>query len=211
MICQSCHMPEVERPVAQGGPIRQGRRHLWRGGHDPEMIKRAVAVTVRADPPAPKAGEHVQITLTLINAGAGHKIPTGDPDRHFTVEFVVLDGEGKVLAQKAQTLGRWILWQPVIVEVYDNRLMPLASRDYTFSYLLPDQASRLTLKTRVRYHILTDAQHEMLKQKYGLTAEDPHAFTIYERDVPLLGDLTAALTSPSHQLESGSCLLKADG
>jgi len=198
MICQSCHMPEVERPIAEGGPIRQGRRHLWRGGHDPDMIKRAVAVQVQADPPAPKAGDHVRFTLTLINAGAGHKIPTGDPDRHFTVEFVVLDGEAKVLAQKSQTMGRWILWQPVIVEVYDDRLMPLASRDYTFSYLLPAEASGLTLKTRVRYHILTDAQHNALKKEYGLTAEDPYAFTIYERDYPLSGNLAAALRQGEH-------------
>src|SRR5205823_13776777 len=55
--------------------------------------------------------------------------------------------------------------------IYD-RLMPLASRDYTFSYLLPAEASGLTLKTRVRYHILTDAQHNALKKEYGLTAED---------------------------------------
>ncbi|MEK6617885.1 MAG: multiheme c-type cytochrome [Nitrospirota bacterium] len=194
MICQSCHMPEVERPVAVGGPIRQGRRHLWRGGHDPEMIKRAVAVQVQADPPAPKAGANVRFTLTLINAGAGHKIPTGDPDRHFTVEFVVQDGQEKVLDQQTETMGRWILWQPVILELHDNRLLPLASRDYTFAYRLPAQASGLTLKTRVRYHILTDAQHKMLKKKYGLTAEDPYAFTIYERDFPLSGDLTAALS-----------------
>src|SRR5205823_7689605 len=81
--------------------------------------------------------------------------------------------------------------------IYD-RLMPLASRDYTFSYLLPAEASGLTLKTRVRYHILTDAQHNALKKEYGLTAEDPYAFTIYERDYPLSGNLAAALRQGEH-------------
>ena len=76
--------------------------------------------------------------------------------------------------------------------------MPLASRDYTFSYLLPAEASGLTLKTRVRYHILTDAQHNALKKEYGLTAEDPYAFTIYERDYPLSGNLAAALRQGEH-------------
>jgi len=80
-ICQSCHMPEITRPVATNSPIRQGRRHLWRGGHDPDMVKRAVAIQVAANPPEPKPGEQVEVTLTLINAGAGHKLPTGDPDR----------------------------------------------------------------------------------------------------------------------------------
>lgn len=198
-ICQSCHMPEVERPVATGGPIRPGRRHVWRGGHDPEMIKQAVAVQVRADPQAPKPGEQAQFTLTLINAGAGHKIPTGDPDRHFTVEFLVQDGTGRELARQSDTMGRWILWQPAIVELYDNRLLPLASREYHFTYRLPKSAEEpagLILKTRVRYHILTDSQHEMLERKYGLTGKDPYEFTVYERDLPLTGDLKTALSRP---------------
>jgi Cytochrome c554 and c-prime len=192
-ICQSCHMPEIERPVARGGPIRQGRRHLWRGGHDPEMIKQAVAVRVQADPPAPKPGEQVTFTATLINAGAGHKIPTGDPDRHFTVEFLVQDKDGRTVSHQTDTMGRWILWQPVVVEVYDNRLLPLASREYTFTYRMPEQSAGLTLKTLVRYHILTDGQHEMLRTKYGLTGDDPYRFTIYERVFPLSNELTAAL------------------
>lgn len=195
MICQSCHMPEVTRPVARNGPIREGRRHLWRGGHDPEMIKRAVAVQVTADPSAPDPGDQVVATLTLINAGAGHKLPTGDPDRHFTVEFMVQDGEGNVLARQEDTMGRWILWQPVILEVYDNRLLPLASREYRFQYRLPRDAGTvedLVLKTRIRYHILTDGQHRMLRDKYGLRAEVPYRFTIYEREFPLAKTKLAA-------------------
>jgi hypothetical protein len=207
-ICQSCHMPEIERPVAVGGPIRQGRQHLWRGGHDPDMIKRAVAVQVRADPVVPKPGEQVRFTLTLINAGAGHKIPTGDPDRHVTVEFLVQDRDGHVLDRRSETMGRWILWQPVVLEVYDNRLLPLASREYRFTYRLPAQTEGLTLKATVRYHILTDGQHEMLEKKYGLTAKDPYAFTIYERDMPLSSELAAALL---HEEQDPRLGCKAEG
>ena len=192
LICQSCHMPEVERPVAEGSPIRQGRRHLWRGGHDPEMVKQAIGIQVKAEPAHPKPGDDVRLTLTLINAGAGHKIPTGDPDRHFTVEFEIKDEGGKIIDHREDTMGRWILWQPVIVEVYDNRLLPLASRDYGYSYRLPDQPARLTATARVRYHIQTEDQHEMLKTKYGLTADDPYYYTVYERTVPLSGNLAAA-------------------
>ncbi len=217
-ICQSCHMPEVDRPAADGGPIRRGRRHLWRGGHDPDMIRRAVAIQVKADPPSPQPGDRVRFTLTLINAGAGHKIPTGDPDRHFTVEFLVENGAGQVLDRQVATMGRWILWQPAIVEVYDNRLLPLAGRDYTYEYRVPAGSERLTLKTRVRYHILTEGQHEMLREKYGLTADDPYAFTIYERDFPLSGSLAAMLSHESRQWsalvpqsQSKSCLLNAEG
>jgi hypothetical protein len=198
-ICQSCHMPEVMRPMAVDGPIRQGRRHLWRGGHDPSMVKSAVAIEVKADPPSPRPGEDVHVTLTLINAGAGHKLPTGDPDRHFTVEFTVADANQKVLKEQSDTMGRWIMWQPAIVELYDNRLMPLASRDYTFDYKLPADVTGLKLKALVRYHIQTEKQHQMLIDKYGLTADDPYRFTVYEREVPLTQNLAEAFGDPTDQ------------
>jgi hypothetical protein len=198
MICQSCHMPEVERPVATGAPIRQGRRHLWRGGHDPEMIKRAVAVQVVANPPTPKPGDELRLTLTLINAGAGHKLPTGDPDRHFTVEFSVEDEDQKVLKSQTDTMGRWIMWQPAIVELHDNRLLPLASREYTFTYRVPAKLDGLKVRARIRYHIQSEHQHQMLIDKFGLTANDPYFFTIYEREIPLTGDLNTRLAETEH-------------
>jgi hypothetical protein len=193
MICQSCHMPEIERPVAEVAPIRQGRRHLWRGGHDPEMIKRAVAVQLQVNPPQAEPGRDLQLTLTLINAGAGHKLPTGDPDRHFTVEFTVEDGTGRVVKREVDTMGRWILWQPAIIELYDNRLLPLASRDYGFTYRLPAKLDGLKIRARIRYHIQTEDQHRMLIEKYGLTADDPYVFTIYDREIHLAGDHMAGL------------------
>jgi len=179
--------------MADGGPIRQGRRHLWRGGHDPDMVRRAIAFQIEATPALPKPGEKVEVTLTLINAGAGHKLPTGDPDRHFTVEFLVHDKDGKILESQKNTMGRWILWQPAIVELYDNRLLPLASRNYTFTYHLPRQIDGLHLTARVQYHIQTEGQHAMLKKKYGLTSQEAYFYTVYERDVPLSGDLNASL------------------
>jgi hypothetical protein len=216
-ICQSCHMPEIDRAVATDGPIRRGRQHLWRGGHDPDMIKRAVAVQVKADPTHPKPGDQVTFTLTLINAGAGHKIPTGDPDRHFTIEFLVEDRAKRVIQQDSSTMGRWILWQPAIVELYDNRLLPLASREYRFIYRMPAESEGLALKARVQYHILTDGQHEMLRAKYGLTATDPYRFEIYAREFPLTAEFSSALSRGSNQQtalrvqpESPSCRVKAD-
>ena len=209
MICQSCHMPEVDRPVAVGSPIRRGRRHLWRGGHDPEMIKRAVAITVSADPPTPRPGQPMQFTLTMINAGAGHKIPTGDPDRFFTVEFLLKDAQGRVVADQTDTMGRWILWQPVIVEVYDNRLRPLASQEYLFSFQVPDRMEGMTVTARVRYHIMTDEQHDMLRTEYGLTGEDPYVFRIYEREFPLDQQLARVLEQEEPQM-AGTCSMNSE-
>jgi hypothetical protein len=80
----------------------------------------------------------------------------------------------------------------------------MASREYQFSYQLPDQAEGLKLKTRVQYHILSDGQHEMLQTKYGLTGDDPYRFVVYEREFPLSGDLKAALVKDGHQLSAVS-------
>ncbi|MBI3606908.1 MAG: hypothetical protein HY207_02960 [Nitrospirae bacterium] len=195
-ICQTCHMPEVERPVAAGGPIRKGRRHLWRGGHDPEQLKRAVTVRLQADPADIAPGTDAQFTLTLTNSGAGHYLPTGDPDRYFTVEFQILDHQDKILKEQTHTIGRWILWQPVIWEIYGNRVQPLESREYAFHYRLPasaERTSRLRFRTVIRYHIQTEKVHEMLKSRYSLTADDPYTFTIFEHEAPLPGAFTTVL------------------
>lgn len=69
--------------------------------------------------------------------------------------------------------------------------MPLASRDYIFSYRLPKDSAGLKLTTKVRYHIQSERQHQMLMNKYGLTAPDPYFFTVYEQAVPLTGNLAA--------------------
>ncbi len=187
-ICQTCHMPEVERAVATGGPIRKGRQHLWRGGHDPAQLKRAISVRLMSDTKDLKPGSTAKFTLTLTNSGAGHYLPTGDPDRYFTIEFQMLDRQGRVLQGKSHTMGRWILWQPVIVEVYSNRLPPLASRDYTFRYRLPGtqaEKDQLSLRALIRYHIMTEDAHQMLEDKYGLTGDDPYVFTVYDETISL--------------------------
>jgi hypothetical protein len=47
----------------------------------------------------------------------------------------------------------------------------------------------------------------MLKKKYGLTSEKPYFYTVYERDVPLSGDLNAALGQGSQDARL-SCQVK---
>ena len=121
--------------------------------------------------------------------------------------------------EQKSTMGRWIMWQPAILELYDNRLLPLASREYQFAYRVPDQAKDLKVKTRVQYHIVTDKQHEMLTDKYGLTGNDPYRFLVYERDFPLSGELATALAKEngdqlpagSYDREESSCKTETEG
>ena len=40
----------------------------------------------------------------------------------------------------------------------------------------------------------------MLKNKYGLMADDPYRFVVYEREFPLSEDLKTAMAKEDHQL-----------
>ena len=51
---------------------------------------------------------------------------------------------------------------------------PLAGASVSFSCRMPEASKGLTLMARVRYHILTDGQHELWKDKYRLTADEPN-------------------------------------
>ena len=203
MICQDCHMPSVDRPAAEGGPVRSTRRHLWRGGHSPEMIRQAVTIQASAGQATYQPGDTARYKLTLANSGAGHKIPTGDPDRYFTVTFEVLDGNGKILRRQEETMRRWIVWWPVIWEVYENRLAPLASRVYDFEVRLPDRLEGAKVRAKVQYHIMTEGQYRNLKKRYGLSVEVPYVFTIYEQEFPL--DAPARVVENQLHPGSSSC------
>lgn len=187
MICQDCHMPKIERSLVPGGAVREVRHHLWWGGHEPKMLQRSIKVELNSDRAEYPPGEKARYTLTLTNSGAGHKLPTGDPDRYFTIEFNVTDHEGKMIKHSSKTIGRWLIWKPVIFEYYDNRLAPLEKRDFPFSYSVPSGGKKLTLETKVTYHIMTPRARQRLIDKYGLSPNDatPIETVLFDEKVSL--------------------------
>lgn len=91
--CLDCHMPWVDRPLVDGGPVRRGRVHSWPGGHSMEQLKKAGKVDVECKSVA--AGTEIRTWLT--NVGAGHNIPTDARHRSFDVYVKVWDASGKVV------------------------------------------------------------------------------------------------------------------
>jgi hypothetical protein len=187
MICQDCHMPKIERALVPGGPVREVRQHLWWGGHQPKMLQRALQVEMRSDQTAYGPGVKARYSLILKNGGAGHKLPTGDPDRYITVEFTLMNDKGKIVQQSSKTIGRWLIWKPVIFEYYDNRLEPLEERTFSFSYWTPTNGERLMLEAKVTYHIMTPSAHQKLITRYGLSPEDttPIETLLFDEKIPL--------------------------
>ena len=129
--CQRCHMP--------------GRRHLFRGIHDPEMVKGGVDISVAVKDKGRKG-----VFLTIVNSNTGHYFPT------YVTPLIVVTGalldetgdrvdgsvkEGYVGRRVALDLSR---------EVEDTRIPPLGR--YDFDYLPGDFKEAATVRLEVWVH-----------------------------------------------------------
>ncbi|MCH7569057.1 MAG: ammonia-forming cytochrome c nitrite reductase subunit c552 [Deltaproteobacteria bacterium] len=126
--CQECHMP--------------GRRHLWKGIHDPEMVKGGVRIEaqIKGGPTSPDGPLEVEVEVT--NAAVGHKFPSYITPKVF-VRAVLLGESGSVLpgTQQEATIG-WDVrsdtgqWK----EYFDTRVAPGKSFRHTFKWARTLQA-----------------------------------------------------------------------
>lgn len=102
--CQSCHMPD--------------RRHLWRGIHDPEMVRSGLKADFTA--------EVAQARFRLTSAGVGHAFPT------YVTPKVIMKGVGLDTSGRpvAGTMREHVIQRRVEfvngewVERFDTRLSP---------------------------------------------------------------------------------------
>ncbi len=179
--CIECHMPAVERPLLEGGEPRATRRHVWRGGHDPDMVRRALAMELRELLPA-AAGER-KFSFTISNVGAAHYVPTGTPDRQLVVSLRLLDGGGGVLAEKSHSLKRTIMWRPFIVDLWDTRLPRGQPRTYDIEFATGEDPAPAVLEAVVRYVLVGEKRlrrigyedgakmsYEIYRERVALTA-----------------------------------------
>ncbi|MBI2411711.1 MAG: hypothetical protein HYV24_00670 [Deltaproteobacteria bacterium] len=129
--CQSCHMP--------------GRRHLFRGIHDPEMVKSGIKFEVeRAD-----AGGRVGAKLRITNSGVGHYFPTYVTPLVIVKGFLT-DSKGKVLkgTLKEKMIGRKVALD-LSKELFDTRIPPFRSFEFAYGLRRPAKADRLIFEVWV--------------------------------------------------------------
>ncbi len=178
--CVQCHMPLVNRPLVEGGKVRQTRHHYWRGGHDPEMVKKALSVKFSEQNTNSKGKR--SFALTIANTGASHYVPTGTPDRYLLVQLRVLDSNGNVLAKKSEKLIRTVMWRPFIVDLWDTRLPRWQPQTYSID--VDDNGKAASVEVLVRYYLLdekrrkridyknkTPISYDVFRQKISLTAK----------------------------------------
>ncbi len=134
--CQNCHMPD--------------RRHLWRGIHDPEMVRQAMTVTVKPDAPSYAPGDQMQTEIVVTNSGAGHYFPTYVTPKVF-IQAQLLDAQGMVIDGTGQqaVIGREVALD-LSEELYDTRIAPLASYTVSYAQVIPSGAT--TLRVRLEVH-----------------------------------------------------------
>jgi hypothetical protein len=88
--CNSCHMPRVDRPIADGGPVRQGvATHVFPGSHDLDTLRAAASLEALV--------EEGELVVRVTNVGAGHKIPTDSRHKSYNVLVTIRDAGGNLL------------------------------------------------------------------------------------------------------------------
>ncbi len=129
--CQDCHMP--------------GRRHLWRGIHDPQMVREAL--TIETSAATLRAGE-VALDVVLRNTGAGHHFPTYLTPKVF-VEAWQEDARGRPLPGTLRSHEISRLVSPDLErEIADTRI-PAGGRA-VFGYHAPRAAGATSLVLQLR-------------------------------------------------------------
>lgn len=180
--CQDCHMPD--------------RQHLWRGIHDPEMVKKGVTVTFKTTKPRYKVGETIRATLTVENSGVGHSFPTYVTPK-VLIRAELLDPNGQLVSGSVQeeVIGREVTLD-LSREIYDTRIPPKGM--YTFKYVRKIDRKNLKLKvsvvvfpdhfyTRFFEAVLSGNQvvkgRKLLEEALEETRRSP--FTIFEKEIPV--------------------------
>lgn len=177
--CVACHMPETIRQTAKGKSRREGRKHLFLGGHHPGTVKSALRVDYKTN--YDSKNKEYEFEFTLTNVGADHYLPTGIPDRHLTLELRLLDSEGNLIREKIHKMKRYILWRPFIVDIRDTRLPYGEPRTYEFSFNADGKNPPAVLNVTARYHLLDERR----RKRIGYENKEPIAYPIYQKNIGL--------------------------
>jgi hypothetical protein len=139
--CQKCHMPEG--------------KHLFRGVHDPDMVRQGVTITVKES--IKKA------TLTIKSSGVGHYFPTYIVPK-IKLSGILIDRKGAEIpaSLRNKTLQRDVQysangWQ----EIKDSRLAPGESA----SINVPWQFGRY-IGRKIRFRIEVDPDNYYINNVY---------------------------------------------
>ena len=130
--CQSCHMPD--------------RRHLWRGIHDPAMVRRGLNISLQVKRLSPLTGV-AQATIRSVDIG--HDFPTYLVPKVYVTLYALGPGAGAVREIATETIGRSVNLR-LTHEFFDTRIPPGGQRTLSANLALkPDWPARIELRIEV--------------------------------------------------------------
>ncbi len=119
IVCQECHMPPAAGVSALMGEERSDiRQHLFHGAHDPGKLAGVVEVRIHPETREMEIGDQVRLTAVVVNAKAGHKVPSGSAEER----VLWLHVEARDAAGKTYHL-------PVDAKGFEGEAMTIASAD----------------------------------------------------------------------------------
>ncbi len=97
VVCQECHMPPAPgRSARMGAELPDVRQHLFHGAHDPGKLAGVAEVRIHPETREAEPGDTMKLTAVVVNAKAGHKIPSGSAEeRVLWLHVEATDAAGK--------------------------------------------------------------------------------------------------------------------
>ncbi len=163
--CQSCHMPE--------------RKHLWRGIHNPDMVRKGLGVELKLTRLA--TGEY-RADVLARNQGAGHHLPTYMVPK---IDLVLLLHRGDNVQELARDVIGWKADANITQEEFDTRLPAGASRGYTHVFRAPARPGwhvELRVDVAPREHYERMFRHSLINLSLSRNSADQLKAAISEAE-----------------------------
>jgi len=148
--CISCHMEDTIREIVPGYEKRLSHLHYFAGSGIPKFsdVKTKMLNGLGIYPSKLKKSysikDSILFSLKVKNEFAGHRLPTGDPERFFSILLELKDERDTVIARQEERIGEHWEWYPEAKKLSDNNLLPNEERTYKFNHKA-DKKERLTL------------------------------------------------------------------
>ena len=185
--CKSCHMPEVTRAIVPGYEPRLSHRHWFMGSGIPKFdtLQTKMLNGLEFYPgnltTNYEVGDSLRFDFKLKNENAGHRVPTGDPERFILTELKLVNEKGAEFVVDTFRIGEHWEWYPEAKKIADNNMYPGEERVYLLKTKLL-QPGNYKIKATVTKHRLSkeNAAYNKLGSHY------PIFITIYEEEFPFI-------------------------
>jgi len=184
--CISCHMEPTIREIVPGFGERKSHLHFFSGSGIPKFdtVETTMLNGYKFYPselkPSYTLNDEIGFRFNVKNELAGHKVPTGDPERFFLITFELKDENGKVLETKIERIGEHWEWYPEAKKLSDNNLLPGEERRFSFTPKLQEKGL-FTLSIKVTKHRMDEktAAYNKLGDNYPLFV------SVFEQNYPI--------------------------